>query len=49
MAWVGDDPSENDNDPLHDGSTRGNPGTGIITMRAEAFRLQARHPTGCWN
>jgi hypothetical protein len=34
---VGDDPSENDGDPLRDGQTPGNPGAGVIVVRAEAF------------
>jgi PilX N-terminal len=45
VVMVGDDPSENDNNPLADGSapcalrqTSGcNPGTGVLALRAEAF------------
>jgi hypothetical protein len=47
VVWVGDDPAENDGDPLLDGgSPRGcdpadpvciNPGAGIIVVRAQAF------------
>jgi Tfp pilus assembly protein PilX len=48
IVMVGDDPSESDNDPLHDGvvACNGalpgnpptcNPGTGVLGMRAEAF------------
>ena len=45
VVMVGDDPSENDNNPLQDGSalcatgqTSGcNPGTGVLALRAEAF------------
>jgi Tfp pilus assembly protein PilX len=37
VVLVGDDPSENDNDPLHDGADAGNPGSGVLSMRAEAF------------
>ena len=45
VAMVADDPSENDGDPLTDGSiacaqdraTECNPGTGRLALRAEAF------------
>jgi hypothetical protein len=37
VVLVGDDPSENDNDPERDGTSPGNPGAGIILLRAEAF------------
>jgi hypothetical protein len=37
IVMVADDPSENDNDPLHDGQSATNPGTGVIALRAEAF------------
>lgn len=45
VVMVGDDPSENDGDPLHDGVTTCspgqftgcNPGTGVLALRAEAF------------
>ena len=45
MVMVGDDPAENDNDPLRDGgapcaqgqATGCNPGTGVIALRAHAF------------
>ncbi len=37
VVWIGDDPSENDNDPVKDGNAQTNPGTGVLTMRAEAF------------
>jgi Tfp pilus assembly protein PilX len=37
VVWLGDDPSENDNDPTKDGNAQTNPGTGVLTMRAEAF------------
>lgn len=43
IVWVGDDPSENDNDPTKDGSTQSNPGTGVITMRAEAYGPMGTH------
>jgi hypothetical protein len=42
MVMVADDPSENDNNPLVDGApppppATVNPGSGVISMRAEAF------------
>ena len=37
FVLVADDPSETDGDPLHDGSTAGNPGSGVIALRAYAF------------
>jgi hypothetical protein len=37
VAMVGDDPSENDGDPLRDGASPDNPGSGILALRAEAF------------
>jgi hypothetical protein len=37
IVMVADDPSENDNDPLRDGETATNPGTGVLALRAEAF------------
>jgi hypothetical protein len=43
IVWVGDDPSENDGDPTKDGSDTGNPGSGVITMRAEAFGPGGTH------
>jgi hypothetical protein len=36
-VMVADDPSENDNDPLHDGHSETNPGTGVLAVRADAF------------
>jgi hypothetical protein len=33
---VADDPAETDGDPLVDGSS-GNPGAGVLVLRAEAF------------
>ena len=36
IVMVADDPSENDNDPLHDGDGASNPGTGVLTLRGEA-------------
>ena len=37
VVLVGDDPSENDGDPLHDGASAANPGSGVLTIRAESF------------
>jgi hypothetical protein len=37
VVLVGDDPSENDGDPLTDGVALTNPGRGVLTLRAEAF------------
>jgi hypothetical protein len=37
MVMVGDDPSENDGNPLADGAVATNPGSGVISLRAEAF------------
>ena len=41
-VMVGDDPSENDNDPLHDGVPT-NPGTGVLAIRAEAWGPHGSH------
>lgn len=51
VVLVGDDPSENDGDPLHDGAapcpagqtTGCNPGSGVIALRAEAFGPHGSH------
>jgi hypothetical protein len=43
VVWVADDPSENDGDPTKDGNVATNPGTGVVTMRAEAFGPQGAH------
>lgn len=43
VVMVADDPSENDNDPLHDGHTGTNPGTGVLALRAEAFGPRGTH------
>ena len=37
IVMIADDPSENDDDPLRDGQGPTNPGTGILSLRAEAF------------
>ena len=36
IAMIGDDPAEDDNDPMRDGAPP-NPGAGIFAIRAEAF------------
>jgi hypothetical protein len=43
IVLVGDDPSETDNDPLHDGGGAANPGLGVLSMRAEAFGPKGSH------
>jgi hypothetical protein len=44
MAFVADDPSENDDDPARDGADAGlNPGSGIIALRAESFGPRNAH------
>jgi len=46
LALVGDDPSENDDDPSVDGFSiagRPNPGKGVIVIRAEAFGPRNAH------
>ena len=43
MVMAGDDASENDDNPLLDGIGPGNPGAGILAMRAEAFGPRGAH------
>lgn len=43
VAWAGDDPTENDGDPFTDGAGAGNPGAGVLAVRAEAFGLGGAH------
>jgi hypothetical protein len=43
IAWIGDDPAENDGDPLIDGGGVSNPGDGILAVRAEAFGVGGAH------
>ena len=46
ITLVGDDPSENDDDPMRDGVVVGgrpNPGAGVLSLRAEAFGPRAAH------
>jgi hypothetical protein len=37
VVLAGDDPAENDGDPLSDGADGTNPGAGTIQLRGEAF------------
>jgi hypothetical protein len=37
VVLVADDPAENDGDPEKDGQAPGNPGAGVLMLRAEAF------------
>jgi hypothetical protein len=37
IVWVGDDQSENDDDPTKDGNTQTNPGSGVLAMHVEAY------------
>jgi hypothetical protein len=44
VAMVGDDPSETDGDPLHDGTVPAtNPGSGVVSLRGEAFGPRHAH------
>jgi hypothetical protein len=43
VLFVGDDPSENDNDPTKDGASAANAGSGVLAMRAEAFGPRGAH------
>jgi hypothetical protein len=43
VVLVGDDPSENDGDPRHDGAGPGNPGAGVLALRAEVFGSRSAH------
>lgn len=43
IVLVGDDPSENDGNPLQDGASQTNPGSGVLAMRAEAFGPRGAH------
>jgi len=37
IVWVGDDQSENDDDPTKDGNAQTNPGSGVLAMHVEAY------------
>lgn len=41
VAWVADDPSENDGDSLRDGLPGVNPGHGIVAIRVHAYGVAA--------
>jgi hypothetical protein len=43
VAWAADDPAETDGDPFTDGGGVGNPGTGVLAVRAEAFGVGGAH------
>jgi hypothetical protein len=43
IAMIADDPAENDGDPLRDGEGEGNPGSGILLVRGEAFSVGGGH------
>ncbi len=43
VVWVADDPAENDADPATDGSTQGNPGRGMVAVRAAAYGPKGTH------
>jgi len=43
VVWVADDPAEIDNDPTKDGNDVTNKGSGVITLRAEAWGGRGAH------
>jgi Tfp pilus assembly protein PilX len=43
VVMVGDDPSETDGNPLVDGNDAANPGSGVLSLRAEAFGPHGTH------
>jgi hypothetical protein len=43
IVWVGDDQSDNDDDPTTDGAAVTNPGAGVLAMHVEAFGPQGTH------
>jgi hypothetical protein len=43
IVWVSDDPAEDDNNPLMDGNSATNKGTGVITLLAEAWGGRGAH------
>jgi Tfp pilus assembly protein PilX len=43
VVLVADDPSETDGNPLADGTSGANPGTGVISLRAEAYGPNGTH------
>lgn len=40
VVWIADDPSENDNNPMQDGTLITNPGRGVLSMLAHAYGPQ---------
>lgn len=42
-VWVADDAAENDGNPVLDGTTAANPGTGVIAVRSEAYGAGGGH------
>ena len=43
VVLLGDDQSETDGDPLTDGNSGANPGSGVVALRAEAFGPHGTH------
>ena len=43
IVMVGDDQSENDDNPLRDGDSEVNPGAGVLSLQAEAFGPRGAH------
>lgn len=43
VAWAADDSAETDGDPSTDGGGAGNPGAGVLALRAEAFGVGGAH------
>ncbi len=43
IVLAGDDPSENDGNPLRDGDTEANAGSAVLELRAEAFCPRGTH------
>jgi Tfp pilus assembly protein PilX len=43
VVWVADDPAENDGDPTKDGVATTNKGSGVVTLRAEAWGGRGAH------
>lgn len=43
IVWVADDPAETDDDPTKDGNDAANKGSGVITLRAEAWGGRGAH------
>ncbi len=43
VVWVADDPADSDDDPTKDGNDVTNKGSGVITLRAEAWGARGAH------